>query len=448
MNNAITSLSILKVHWDEFQKDYIDNFVPFVGNLISIKDYTEIKIENFIIDFEKEYGLKIPYFAMKSILIRAKNNYSLIKEENHQYIPNIKQNPFQNFAQCSKDQLRKHNKIISELIKFSKDKYNKEITENEADDVIIKYLKKYDIDIVFLSTNSNSLLPNVSPQKELLYIFNNFIIEINNNEPMLFNHLLEITIGHMVSNTILYEGYQLIQGNLNKVTVFVDTPILIKLFGLEGPERANAYSELFEYLKKNKVTIKVFNHNIDEILNILNDCKNWIEHIDFDYNKASRVMKYFKSQRKKISDIEHEIAMIDENLNRYYIISEDKPDSFENQKYEIDHQKLIGIVKSIYSNNDIYFDENNAERAIYNDIESIASIFRLRKGKKPRNIKNAEFIFLTSNSSLANASNRYEKSEVNYSNIDYCPVCMTDTFLGTFLWHNSSAQITNVNRKK
>ena len=43
-NNAIVSLAILKVNYDE-KKDYLDTFLPFVAECIKIEKYDIINID-------------------------------------------------------------------------------------------------------------------------------------------------------------------------------------------------------------------------------------------------------------------------------------------------------------------------------------------------------------------------------------------------------------------
>jgi hypothetical protein len=75
MNRTIKSIALLKVIYEK-DKDYIDLFIPFIATLILKFDYKSIEVEQVCSDFEKEYGLIIPYHPMQTILRRAKENCS------------------------------------------------------------------------------------------------------------------------------------------------------------------------------------------------------------------------------------------------------------------------------------------------------------------------------------------------------------------------------------
>lgn len=83
MNKTIKSIALLKVIYEK-DKDYIDLFIPFIASLISKLDYKSIEVESVCTDFEKEFGLIIPYHPMQTILKRAKKK-ELIKIENGAY---------------------------------------------------------------------------------------------------------------------------------------------------------------------------------------------------------------------------------------------------------------------------------------------------------------------------------------------------------------------------
>jgi hypothetical protein len=92
------------------------------------------------------------------------------------------------------------------------------------------------------------------------------------------------------------------------------------------------------------------------------------------------------------------------------------------------------------------FNEHEKAITLRRDVDSITSIYLLRKGKTPKHIKDAGHIFMTTNVSIAIAARRYELGRTeSYHNI---PACLTDTFVGTIVWLQSPAKIISVNKRK
>jgi len=87
MNKTISSLAFLKANWDRFGQDYLENFVPFIVTLINRKKYKAIDIPSIRRDFEKEFGLSIPYHPMISILNRTKKRGYIAKTGQDIFVP-------------------------------------------------------------------------------------------------------------------------------------------------------------------------------------------------------------------------------------------------------------------------------------------------------------------------------------------------------------------------
>jgi hypothetical protein len=74
-NPTILSLAILKVNWDEPEsKDYLENFVPLVGECIRLSVDDVISIAELQQDLKTRFGLNIPQNALRSILNRLKKH--------------------------------------------------------------------------------------------------------------------------------------------------------------------------------------------------------------------------------------------------------------------------------------------------------------------------------------------------------------------------------------
>ena len=86
MNKTIQTIALLKTIYEKSNSDYIELFIPFIATLILNKDYSEITIEGICNDFADEYGLKIPYHPMQTIIRRAKTR-ELIKKNSDKWIP-------------------------------------------------------------------------------------------------------------------------------------------------------------------------------------------------------------------------------------------------------------------------------------------------------------------------------------------------------------------------
>jgi hypothetical protein len=105
-NEAITSLAVLLVNWDE-GKDYVDNFVPFVGQCIISLHPEVVSAQELQAKMRHDYGLQVPQNTIKSILKKtAKRGY--VQKKGDAYIPDYEVLQTLNFETTRQDVLRQH----------------------------------------------------------------------------------------------------------------------------------------------------------------------------------------------------------------------------------------------------------------------------------------------------------------------------------------------------
>jgi NADH:ubiquinone oxidoreductase subunit 3 (subunit A) len=443
ISKTITSLAILKVNWDKFRKDYIENFIPFIIHLLNNKNYDKIIINKITADFEEEYGIKLPYHPAITILNRARKR-GYIKRVNNEYYPIKEKIIKDDLTSTSNKQKRKINQILHEFIEYSESNYKVSISLEKAEEILISYLKDYDLDILFASYEE-TMLPNIKISKSNKFLFNRFIREIFEKNQTLFDYLVDISIGHILANTILYDEFNRYLGKLSGNKYYLDSNIIFELIGTHGQDRKNIYEDFIQTLQESGVKLHIFGHTYEELMANLNSCLKWIDNPNFDAQKAGKTLNYFIINGYTQSDIDRFISNVPLILNRFNIEIIKKPNYMETREYQIDELKLKELLINTYKKYDESFNENEKDFVIRNDIDSLSSVFKLRKGAKPRLFQDAKHIFVTRNSTLAYVSSLYEKEISEGFTIN---TCLTDTFIGTLIWLQSPAKIYDINVKK
>lgn len=447
MTNTITSLSLIKVQWDDTQTDYIENFVPFVIALIAKKGYSNFDTHQIVKDFEQEYGLKVPYLPMVGILTRVKKRGFIKATEKGIYQPITNKIQADDFYLRSQEQLREFNKIIKEFTKYCLEIHGKTITEEKAETIFISFLKDHDLAVLFATQGEDTLLPEVHASNAEKYLIFSFVKSAYDNEPGIFDFILNLAIGHFLASTILYKDFDRFQGRMAGINFYLDTGFLFNVLGISTPEAEDAYIEFLNILRKNKANLFVFRHTYDEFMGILENCLHWLERGDYDRKRASRSLSYFLAQRASASDVEDFIASAEMRLNAFGIKVVDAPEAAIDTSFQIDETNLIDRIVELHQRKDPYFDEVEREGTLYRDARSIAAIYKLRKGKKPIRLTDTKHLFLTSNASLAKAAQEFHTNQVE-SKFFTMPAAVTDVLLGTLLWFSSSPQVEAINRKK
>lgn len=443
MQNTVKTLALIKVMLDHNPNfhSYLDIFVPLLLTLLKDKNIKELKnIEVIRNEFEKEYGLNIPYHPMLAIVNKAISSGYGIEVSKGRFVPV--------FDKINSDGLNElitaHDKafqtLIAKYISFASEKHGFQLSEDKAYEHFMLLLKDHDLDIVFANDEGKSILPLINKSVvdvNLAYDFVRTLYEQNSTD---FQVIADVAFGHIIASSLLF-GYEVRASTKEvKVNYYLDTGILFGLFGINGDYEKIVYAEFIKLINENCGNIFIFNHTYDEFVNIVEACKYWIDSPSYDPYKASRTLIHFKTLGYHITDIDLFISKIPKVLKEFGIEKADTPDpNIDNhhQMSEVDFQKSL---IEIYKKKNPYFDEEQKEGTIYLDVRSVSAIYKQRKGRFPRNIEECGHLFVTRNATLAFASILFEK-DIQAIDRFYIPTTVTDVFLGTMLWLNAPIKI-------
>ena len=344
-------------------------------------------------------------------------------------------------------QEQKYRKVIESFIGYSKETYNESINAENADRIFIAFLKDHDLDVLFASnTVEQTILPDVTTSNVERFLINSFVKYLHEKDPEIFNFIVDISIGHIIANTLLYRDYEKFQGKLSG-NYYLDIGLLFSLMGTNGIEKKVAYKEFADLLLLNGAKLFVFRHTLDEFMGILENCMKRVESRDFEPFRASRALIFFRENGFTSSDVERFILGVSDELEKLKITLIDVPLPMKDVNYQIGEDELTKLIVEVYKEKDPNFDETEKDYTIYQDVRSISAIYKLRRGEKPVKLSEAKHIFITTNSSLAYASKQYEiKSSV--TDYFFIPASLTDVFLGTLIWLRSPSKVSEINEKR
>lgn len=442
-NKSILSIAILKANWDVKHIDYVENFIPFFLHLINIKKYEEIKIEIIKTDFEKEFGLRIPYHPVEMILIRIKNKGYLTQGNQKFYIKDLSAY-HDNFSEIRDQQIRELSTVTSELIDFCKKNYSVDISTESAENCLLSFFKEDELSLLS-SINQPTALPHVEGSKTDKFYTAKFIQYAKEKNQTTFGFLVNLSVGAALADAIVYgQDFQKFGGKFQNLNLYLDTGYIFGLLGVNGKEKEEAFSELTKTLNELDANLFIFEHTKNEVQKILTSALYWMSSGNYDIQKASRVLKYFIEYNYRVTDIEMFIANVTNIFSEYKIQVVPKPDYEKNIHYQIDEAELKRQILESYKS-DPFFDSTQKDETINNDIDSIYSICKLRKGNISFSLKEASHIFITTNKTIARISMSVQTDD----NAPYSiPPCITDVLIGTLVWLQNPLKTLDISGKK
>lgn len=442
-NKSILSVAILKANWDVRGFDYIENFVPLFLHILKSRKYNEVKIDRLKVDFENEFGLLIPYHPIETILIRLKKK-GLIYKKDQSYFFDFTKDSKNNFEEIRDTQKRELSKVTRALIDFCKNVYSYELNDLAAEKALILFFRETELGLLS-ATKEQGVFPNLEVDKAVKFYIAKFIEDAKEAEPEIFKFLVDLAVGVALANSIVYgKDLQNFSGKIDNLNLFLDTGYIFALLGVNGPEKEKAFSELTRTMLNLGANCFVFEHTYDEVMKILHGALYWMSQGNYDIQKASRVLKYFLENDFNTTDVEMFIIRISNVFSEFKITKIPKPTYSKNIEYQIDEQELKKLIVESYKA-DPFFDETLKDETINKDIESIYSICKLRKGRVAYTLKDASYIFITTNKSLARISTSVQSTDNAPFSI---PPCITDILIGTLVWLQNPLKTYILNEKK
>jgi hypothetical protein len=442
MISAIKSVAILKANLDE-NKDLLDNYVPFIANLARVHSYDGVDVNTIQKDFLAEYGLQIPYHPIVSILNRCAQK-GIVRCRDKEYRFDRAQIAKHSFASESPRIEAMIDALIDAFRKFAEAEFKKVYSIEETTSVITVFLQSYDADII-LSSRDISLLPQVDIDKQGNFVFYKFVLHIYTHESEIYRNLVELAVGYLYASSVLFTQLKKGDNAVKNLRIVFDTRLLLRLVGLEGEERKEVYRKLVETLKSDGAKLKVFEHTVEEMDGILEDCIKWVANSEYNPRYAGPALKHFVENRYTVSDVVLFKASLESQLTQHGIRRIDGGFGFGLVKDLVDEQKLYDTIVGEYTHNSDTFEEWSKREVLYRDVKSISAIARMRKGAVPTALKRAEALFVTTNAGLARAVSHFTNSEGGRHHI--CE-CITDVLLGTLVWLNSPSIIQDLQHRR
>lgn len=450
MRREITSLALVKSIYTQYgyKRDYIENFVPFIANLVyrlKISSIQLAKLDDFIEVFRKEFGLSIPYHPMVTILGRCKKR-GLFKQEYGQLISMREKIMEYDFADLVKQKEIRINELLMDIESYANNKLLITVSIDEIQNVLLSYLSLHDMDIIF-ATQGKAIITAVKVSPSLKYVLANYVSYVKDCNQVMFNLIVEVAVGHILANTILYsDKLQQYAGRFKGLIFYIDAKFIFRLLGYEGELFRSAYVELLIALREQGAELCIFDHTYEEITGVLRGALRYVDTVEFDPAKASSVMRFYKNAGKNKADIQQDLATIDDRLKDFGICVLRTPSFTKTEKRQISESDLEVTINKIYSERIVDYNPVEKKSTIEKDIKSVSAIYHLRQASRSFTLKGAKYFFLTSNSGLAYAARSFELKASEGDK--FVPACVTDVFIGTLVWMQSPVRWVDINQKR
>lgn len=425
---------------DLFQDDIPSFFMPYIAFLVDEKSYADIDIEIISKDFYHTFGI-----PMDAMVLERLCNEAIARE----YIYNSQGRYCSNPLKIGTLQFEKDCKAALSRYQELKTAYNKFVVEknglsaledDKLDDVVMELIQNVSIDTKEHSKEAD----NMNAHEMVL---NDFLLYAEKEHPEIVEVLNQFAVSDSLWNVIANE-HEPRPYFPNGIKIFLDTKCIFRLIGLEGEYWQQVFQNFVATLKECDAEVVVFEHVLQEINRIIQNARKVYKAPDFDMSRASAVACHFRYEGYNDARIDRILYNLNNNPCLTYdfaIESCDYEDS--DDQFQIDYANFKKILTETYQESNPSFDPELKDQTIETDIRSITMSYRLRAGSRPRQISDANVLFITTNSSLAQAAKKYERIQ-NKESGGSISVCWTANYLSTLIWLGMPKSYIKISKQK
>lgn len=417
MESPLINLALLETLKYEKFKDEIDLFLPFIA--VTIQEIGKPTVE--IIDIQSKlselFGFRPPLSAIKVLVSRAKSKGLLIRE-NHAFIPRAEKiKEWSNGYEEKKQDIRVSlNYLKKSLTEFAQNRFQKNLILSEAENLIFKFIEEN------VSATIRSRAYRKAELDESIknadHIIASFIGHIHRKEPDLLEHFDRCVKGMLLAKYLYFADQLTNKKTFEKISVYLDSPLVIGLLGFNGSLKKQANEELIELLKSLKINICIFDKTLDEIERLLSAWKHDFERKTFQrFN--TKTLELLRSQGYDAVRFDTEIKILRQTIEKKGITI--KYGFSVKGRYQCDEMALEKAIAENF----------HKDKDLEHDTICISRVHNMRENRHIQDL-GAEFsVFVTGNIGLAKHANGF-LSRANYSSA--IPVVVSEQWLTIMFW--------------
>lgn len=417
MESPLINLALLEALKSEKFTDEIDLFLPFVAVTILELGMPTVQASDIQSKLAELFGFRPPISAVRVLMTRAKNKNILIRE-NHAYIPCAEKiHEWSNgYAKKKEDLEVSLGSLKKAFVEFTDERFQKDLTLPKAESLIFQFIEENVSATVSHRAYNKAELENSI--KNTNHITASFISHIHKKEPSLLEHFGRCVKGMLLANYLYFADKRTTKKTFEKISVYLDSPLVIGLLGFNGVLNKQANDEFVDLLISLKIKVCIFDKTLDEIERLLSAWKNDISRKVFGrFN--TKTLELLRSQGYDEARLDTEIKTLHRTIE----------------------SKGISVVIGFAAKERFQCDEGALEQAIAenfkkdknleHDTVCISRIHNMREGRFIRELSDTFSVFVTRNTGLAKFANGFF-SKNNYSSP--IPVVVSEQWMTIMFW--------------
>lgn len=419
--NALVGYAVLRANYNASAPNYLDNFSPFVLSVLaeSGKSYLERHIIAEAI--RSEFGIEIPAMVI-SRLVRRTNREGLTQPVGTNAVE-ITPKGLQS-APAIATEVTQYRSRQAELVQVftdfveAKHPDSRSLLPSDVGASLAEYFDRHAVPL--LDESLRGRIRAKSAQPGIDFLVSSFVTELSLRDQTRFSYVVEAAKGAMLASVLLLDTSTLAD-SLNDVTLIIDTPVLMDSLGFHGEVPQAAIGQVFELARIQGARLVAFDHNVTELEGILDSVSQSLRRGSLSRSTGAGYL-HFAEQGASPADLAVIQQQLPKSLAAIGLEVVARPNDY--YEYGLDESKLETLIQR-----KVHYLQDAAR---INDVVSLSSTHRLRKGHRSRSFERCSAVLITSNTALVLGALEFGES-------DSFPLAMTSEALASILWVRSPA---------
>ena len=425
----LTTMAIVRANADA-DRDYISNFEPFATDYLkSLPPDQEVKPDFLADAICKKWGVpSLPSAVGKILIRRAEERDEVVSIDRSLYPNNALLAELPSITAEKTTMLASMNVLVDSVVAYAASVYGLDWDRDDAATALERLTDEFGAELALAKREGTLQAPDPSVDESLI-VAHGFARHALERDPDSFARLEEMVQGTMLMNALYFPDVGHVSSRMKTLRVYLDTTPVLRALGLADFSVCEATEQMLSLLRDEfHVPLFVFSHTLDEIDGVLDGIAGTLRR----GTRGTEFQKNISGQNREAIDalmrrgatpgeIESLRAELKSRLKRLKIDTTDTPPHVE--KGHIDEERFDEVLDEVVA----YRSRGPRDK----DLKSLAAVDRLRGTTRPRDLAQANALFVTANTRLVRASREYFREADRAAPV---PHAMHETALTAQLW--------------
>lgn len=419
--------AVLRANYNADAPSYLDNFQPFILSVLAGSENAFLEKTSISATIREQFGITIPSLVV-SKLIRRTNRLGLTRAVGQEAVALTEDGLSSAPAIAEEITLygRKQQELVEHFRTFVQSHYpsHVELLQRDLGKALAEYFDRQAVPLLNESLRGRARASGESQGLE--FLVSAFVSRLAQSDQARFAYVVEAAKGAMLASVLVLDTSGL-SSSLNKLSLVLDTPIMMDALGFHGDIPEAAAEQVLALARSQGATLVTFEHSVGEVQGILESIEGALRRGGRSRSTASGYLHFAESGYSPV-DVMVLRGRVGGMLEELGVKIIGRPDNY--YEYGLNESKLEELIQQKVR----YLQD--ATRV--NDVTSLSAVHRLRHGTRDESLERCGSVLVTSNSNLAAAAVEFDRNNHGF------PLAMTFEALASILWVRTPAASSDV----